>query len=223
MDFQSYQELFESEVPRKHQREVPNALVRAYDLTKALMEDTPFLNTDGGLNARGHLIQCAVDYQLVRLIESGIWPFDYEWTDYSRPTGKHLRVISKNSIFTVSRLQNENQFPRSANFRNNLRLNNDPAQLSFFYDETLKKENLSKDKFHFILGHGYHVPDFARFYIPHSEKNTWNWRTENIMDEKRIVQSDAPAEEKTKKKIEPEIKEEFKEWIEKNGSNHRKL
>jgi hypothetical protein len=219
--FSSYSEFVESEFPVQYQREVPEALKRAYLMADALMRDTSFLSTEGGVNARGHIIQCAVDYQLIRLIETGAWPFDFEWHYYARPTGKHLKILPKSTVVTVSRLQHDKQFPRNADFRNNQRLNNDPQQIRLFEDAIDKRASEMKGRPHLILGHGYHEPDFAHIYIPHSHRAKWNWSTQNLMKSPHVVSSDLPPIERPKTKSEPEIKEEFKEWFEKNERDNK--
>lgn len=220
--FNSYSEFIESEFSLRYQREIPEALRRAYVSADAYIKDTPFLDTEGGPNARGHLVQCAVDYQLIRLIETGLWPFDYEWKHYARPTGKHLRIYPKNTVITVNRLQHDKQFPRRADFRNNLRLNNNPQQMTLFGEDYEKDAAKGAGRPHLILGHGYHEPDFAHIYIPHSHRAMWNWSTPNLMYIPHVISSELPPPERPTTKNEPEIKEEFREWFEKNERNNSK-
>jgi hypothetical protein len=219
-NFGSYAEFVESEFSTKYQAYIPDALKRAYLGADALMRDTSFLNTQGGENARGHIIQCAVDHQLIRLIETGVWPFDFAWDFYTKPTGKHLKILPKSTVITVSRLQHDKQFPRKAGFRNNQRLNNDPQQGTLFADAAEDRALEIKGRPHLILGHGYHEPTFAHIYIPHSHQSRWNWSTENLINLPSVVTSDLPPVERPKTSGDPEIKEEFKEWFTKNERNH---
>jgi hypothetical protein len=216
--FNSYQEYIDLEISAKYQADIPEAIKRAYKSVDLLMDDVGFLKTPGAQNSKGHLIQNAVEFQLMRLIETGIWPFDFHWENFAKPTGKYLQILPKNTVITVNRLQKDSQFPRNAKFRNNQRLNNDPQQFQLFNDDE-PEESEAQGRPHLILGHGYHEPTFAHIYIPHSQYKIWNWSTRNLFDLPYSITSDIPPVERPATKGEPEIKEEFKEWLLKNERN----
>ncbi len=216
VEITSYESFVNSEFPVSLQAHLPPALKRAYLMVDALMADTSFLLTEGAKGCKGHLLQHSVDYQLIKLIETGVLPFDYCWDFHARPTGKHLKILPSNTAITVSQLQHKNQFPRHADFRNNQRLNNDPRQIALFANELEEKSKDARERPHLVLGHGYQDLNFACIYIPHSHRNIWNWWTPNILNLLHPVSTGLPPVEESKAPTEPSIKEEFVEWLKKN-------
>lgn len=219
-EIESYQSFVDEEFPSSLQALLPEALKRAYMQADQLMVDTSFLSNEGGKNCKGHLIQCSVDFQLIRLIESGKLPFDYKWDFHAKPTGKHLKILPKNTVITVSQLQQVSQFPRHASFRNNQRLNNISLQMPLFANEIEDDLSSVRGRPHLILGHGYQNLNFACIYVPHSHKKHWNWRTANLLNLPHAVSSDLPPIEGIKDVVEPTIKEEFIEWLKKTHGNN---
>jgi hypothetical protein len=219
---ESYQSFVNEEFPPALQALLPEALQRAYAQVAQLMADTSFLGTEGAQKTSGHLIQDSVDFQLIQLIESGKLPFDFMWDTHARPTGKHLKILPKNTVITVSQLQHRSFFPRRAVFRNNQRLNNREPQMVLFKNEIQDTLNDTRGRPHLVLGHGYHDLNFACIYVPHSHQKLWNWRTPNLLDQPYSVSSDLPPVEQAPSANEPTIKEEFLEWRrETHGNSNR--
>lgn len=209
---ESYQSFVNEEFPQPLQALLPAALKRAYEQASEVMKDVSFLGTEGAQRERGNLIQHSVDYQLILLIESGKLPFDFAWDFHARPTGKHLKILPKNTVITVSQLQQAEQFPRRAVFRNNQRLNNRDPQTVLFENDVQDSLDDTRGRPHLVLGHGYHDLNFACIYVPHSHQKHWNWRTPNLMHQPYSVTSDLPLVEQVADENEPTIKEEFLEW-----------
>jgi len=93
-------------------------------LPEPISETTYLQVPTARITARGYLLPYAVDFAIQGLIDRGDWPFQYEYVFYSRPTGKHLRALTPNSVITISQLQYGDVQPRKADFRKNLRLSN---------------------------------------------------------------------------------------------------
>ena len=219
---ESYQSFVNEEFPPALQALLPEALKRAYEQVRQLMADTSFLSTEGAQKTSGYLIQDSVDYQLIQLINTGKLPFDFTWDSHARPTGKHLKLLPKNTVITVNQLQQAKQFPRHACFRNNQRINNkDPQMLLFKNDQQEALDDL-RGRPHLVLGHGYQDLNFACIYVPHSHKKQWNWRTPNLLNLPHSLSSDLPPVEQYTDDTEPTIKEEFLVWRrETHGNSNR--
>ena len=209
---ESYESFVNEEFPVALQALLPGALKRAYDQVAQLMADTSFLQTEGAKKTSGYLIQDSVDHQIIQLIDSGRLPFDYMWDWHARPTGKHLKLLPKNTVITISQLQQPKQFPRRAVFRNNQRLNNREPQMLLFRNELQESIDDTRGRPHLVLGHGYQDLNFACIFVPHSHQKHWNWRTPNLLDQLHGVDSDLPPIEQPGEDSEITIKEEFLEW-----------
>jgi hypothetical protein len=209
---ESYESFVNEEFPPALQALLPGALKRAYEQVAQLVADTSFLTTEGAQKTSGHLIQDSVDFQMIQLINSGKLPFDFIWDSHAKPTGKHLKLLPKNTVITISQLQQPKQFPRRAEFRNNQRLNNREPQMLLFKNDTQDSLDQTRGRPHLVLGHGYKDLNFASIYVPHSHQKHWNWRTPNLLEKMYDVSSDLPPVEQPDDKSEPTIKEEFLEW-----------
>jgi hypothetical protein len=219
---ESYQSFVNEEFPRALQALLPEALRRAYEQVAELMADTSFLAMEGASTTSGVLIKDSVDHQLIKLIDSGKLPFDYMWDSHARPTGKHLKLLPKNTVITMSQLQQPKQFPRRAVFRNNQRLNNREPQMLLFKNDLQDSLDDTRGRPHMVLGHGYQELNFACIYVPHSHQKHWNWRTPNLLEQPYTVSSDLPPVEQAADESEPTIKEEFLEWRrETHGNSNR--
>lgn len=216
-----YQAFIDEEVRPAHQADIPGALKRAYGAADALMNDVSFLKTEGGKFARGHLIQHSVDHQIVKLIQTGAWPFDFYWDWHAKPTGKHLKVLPRRTVITISQLQLQTQFPRHAWYRDNQRLNNNPRQFDLFEDQKSRLLD-TRERPHLILTHGYQNLSFASICIPHSRRVIWSYEGANLLTKLWQIESDLPPVEVPRSPVNPELTDELKEWLRKNDEQDKR-
>lgn len=167
----------------------PKACRQAYDAVDQWVQENKWLTIP--TVQKGHLRAWAVDFALTQLMESGVWPVRrYEWADFTRPTGKYLKIFTTNAILTVSQLADASSQPRRAVFRQNAAFNNQPFLFAEFAPE------MPEDIPHLILSHGYQELAFIQVGMPHPEdKNSWLASTPNILSEIHDASSDlAPPE-----------------------------
>ena len=200
------------EVPPQYRAFLPKTHQQAYDAVDQWLQENKWLSVP--TVQPGHLRAWAVDFALVQLIEAGGWPVQkYEWASFTRPTGKYLKIFTKNAVLTISQLADPDAQPRSAVFRQNAAFNNQPFLFPEFAPE------ISEDLPHLIITHGYQQLNFIRIGMPHPEdKTAWLGSTPNILDELREVSSELAPPEAVD--IEPvlTIKSELKKRAEGNAS-----
>lgn len=209
------EKFIEDEMPAVHRAALPKALKTAYDAVDLTISETPYLKTPSArMTARGNLLPYAVDYALQGLIDSGKWPFAYEYDFFARPTGKHLKILTANAVVTVSQLQAEDLKPRKATFRDNYCFEN--QGLFAFEKDALAKFIDAKRKKHLILGHGYQDLTFIQIGLPRPDGDGYLARTGNILQSIHDASADlAPVEEVTEEVI--QLKKQLKKKIAQNG------
>ena len=183
-------ELFlDDQVQPRHRAHVPQQLRAAYVSVAALAKDTDFLALPSA--QLGHLRAWASELAIKRLIDSGKWPFDYDWQPYKNDTGSWLRIRLSHSILSVHQISDPHKTPRKADYRSNGFLNNqgvfDFAELS----EERRLEGLP----HLVLTHGYHDLVFAHLGLPKIPGGGYYARTPNLLQMLHVVESElAPTE-----------------------------
>lgn len=172
----SYEEFIDRSFPVDYQRHLPRAFRTAYADVDDTLATVPFLRAPSGRQLRGYLINAAVDLQLTHLMESGRLPrgrsrkVQFEPNDSN--TAKHLEIVFDDCIVTVSQVSSPRAFPRDADFRNNLRLSNQPG-LPF---AELEADAVPDDKPHLVITHGYKQLDFICIGVPHDKHRTWHFQ-----------------------------------------------
>jgi hypothetical protein len=166
-----------AEIDPKHHPLFPAALRRAYATADHVIEAHPFLQTPGGKFQRGDLIACAAEYEVQRLIETGVLDLPYSWEDYERPTGKHLVVHTARGKLTISQVP-EAKAPRKALFRDKYQRTNTP----FLFEEMARAVEADQSKKHILLLHGYRALTFAHLALPHRLKDEPIFMTDNLVD-----------------------------------------
>lgn len=190
---------------------IATALQTAYRTAERLRDEEAWLQTPSAADIHGRLVSKAVDFGLVRLVESGALPFDYSWEYFAKPTGKYLALRPSHSVITVSQIADPTQQPRNVVFRKNRRINNQPFfDLAEFSDEL----EVSGEP-HLLLIHGYQGLNFAHLCVPDPiHANGYRYRTDNFMNLPREVESDGPAPEDTDTDFENLglLKEDIERW-----------
>ncbi len=177
------------EVPPQQRALLPKSHQQAYDAVDEWIQENKWLRIP--TVQPGHLRAWAVDFALIQLIEFGAWPVrKYEWADFTRPTGKYLKIFTANAVLTVSQLADLTAQPRTAVFRQNASFNNQ----TFLFPEFAPE--ISDELPHLILTHGHQQLNFITIAMPHPEdKNAWLASTPNLLNELREVSSElAPPE-----------------------------
>lgn len=200
-----YQGFIDAELPRPIRSLFPRMFQLGYSAVSSLAKDTKFLTIPTTLNALGHLRVVAVEHAIVQAINEGLINIDYDWADFSKPTGKYLRLRTKNSLVTISQLAHRAAFPRRAIFRENARLNN---QLLFDFEE-FKKEMRLQGVAHLVLGHGYHELYFLNVNVPHPTKSHWLYQSRNLLTELHEVVTGLPPIEQPDENQLGRLKEEL--------------
>jgi hypothetical protein len=205
----------DNEIAARYRAELPQSLTLAYQAVEVLAQGEPLLEVESARINRGHLRAWAADLAVQRLVTSGKWPFEYDWADYGRPTGKWLRIRLPNSTMSVSQVDHSSRIPRDADFRTNNTLNNMPfLDLDDFRDEE-KIRGLP----HFILIHGYQSLDFIHIGLPFpsAKKDGYIYKTPNLLDQIRATGDDLPPPEGEDAEAVVELVEELKKWWHDNG------
>jgi hypothetical protein len=205
----------DNQLPAKYRAELPQAFVSAYQAVEVLAKDEPILNVESARINRGHLRAWGADLAVERLLRSGKWPFDFDWANYGRPTGKWLRVRLPSSTLSISQVARPKLIPREADFRTNNVLNNMPfLDIGDFRDEE-KIRGLP----HFLLAHGYQGLDFIHVGLPHphAADHGYIYQTPNLLNQVRTIEADLPPPEAADAQAVVELVEELKKWWQDNG------
>ena len=205
-------EFIEQQVPLVHRALLPKPFSAAYAAVEDLVREVPFLQCPPAKLARGHLTAWAVDFAVSQMIESGSWTVEgYDWPWFAKPTGKYLRIFTKDAILTINQLPDTVHRPRYADFREN---DGYSEQISLFPEE----KNLGdKRRPHLLLLHGYHSLDFINIAMPNKEKYpVWLGMSKNVLQEIHDISVDLVPAEGPKTVSPGTIKEELKKKIHDN-------
>ena len=195
---------------------IAGALQTAYRTAERIRDEEPVFQTPSALDNHGRLIAHAVDFSLIRLIESGVLPVDYSWEYFATNTGRYLALRPSHCVITVSQVSDPTKQPRNVVFRQNRRINNQP----FFEFAELSDENDINGEPHLLLTHGYQALNFAHLCVPDPvHENGYRYRSGNIMDLPREVTIDGPEPENTDTDFENLglLKEDIERWRREHG------
>lgn len=206
----------ENQFPKRYWPLIPTTLKTAYAAAKNLASAEPVLQVESAKDNHGRLIAWATDLGFVRLIETGQLPYEYRWNKFASPTGRYLEIRLSHSVVSISQVCEPTKQPRSARFRENGKLNNEP----FFDLPDFEDEHEVKGLPHFLVIHGYQSLDFAHLAVPHPHNNRdYSFVTDNLMKLPHAVPATGPAEEDTDIDFDETglLKEEIEKWRKDNG------
>jgi hypothetical protein len=202
-------DFLDEEFPKAYRHFLPSALRRAYATANRLIEAEPSLQTPGGRIQHGDLIAHAAEWEVMRLVEGGSLPFDFTWEEFARPTGRHLVVWTQRGRLTISQVPDAEKKPRSAEFRDNYAMSNQPFLFSFMQEEI-------EDAFgrrHILLIHGYQELTFSHLTIPHASANRHIAISANLMTVPHVATPEPAKEEGPTQAPEPEATENLRRII----------
>lgn len=189
-----------SEFPPKYLCLIPSMLNSAYHFVESLYKENPVFDTPGAHNGKGDIIAYAVEYGMIKLIETGQLPFTFKSVSFEKPTGKYLQIQLPHSTLSINQIISPHAMPRLAQFRNNRTLNNQLMLPGFEIEE----DNSTP---HMLLVHGYQNLNFAFIGIPHPTNKSWVTQTPNLMLQSNIDTKIFPEEEAVNIEVTISLKE----------------
>jgi hypothetical protein len=192
-------ELFlDEQLPHKHQALVVPALRSAYESVEALIAETDFLQISSA--QPGHLRAWAADLAVKRLIETGKWPYDFDWQPFKRDTGNWLRVRLPESVMSVHQLAEASNTPRKAEYRSNGFFNN---QGVLELPELVEERRLDGLP-HLVLTHGHNDLSFIHIGLPSTDGRGYIARSQNLLKHLHVVETGVAPPEGVG--VEPDVK-----------------
>lgn len=214
MDTVSAEHFLLDQFPLRLRPTIPTTLRAAYAAADLVIDAEPILKVKSADDNRGRIVSWAVDLAAERLIQTGQWPFDYEWKKFAKPTGHYLRIRLPHSFMSISQVSDPTKQPRNVVFRENARLNNEP----FFDLAEFRMDQETRGRPHFLLTHGHQELTFAHLAVPHSQhQRNYIYRTPNLLNLPHQVPVDAPAIEETDFEAVLLLKEEIEKRIRDHG------
>ncbi len=202
-------DFLDEEFPADYRHFLPSALRRAYATANRLVEAEPSLQTPGGRVQRGDLIGHAAEWEIMRLVQSRSLPFDFSWEPFARPTGQHLVIWTRRGRLTISQVDDAERKPRSAEFRDNYAMSNQPYLFKFMEDEVKDKSR----RRHIFLIHGYQQLAFVHLTIPHATADHHIAASPNLMTIPHIAAPEPPKDEGPMQPPDPEATENLRRII----------
>jgi hypothetical protein len=205
------QQFLEDQFPKKFWHLIPTTLRAAYSAANALADSEPILQVESAQDNLGRIISWATDLGFKRLIETGQLPFDYRWRSFSRPTGRYLEIRLPHSVVSISQVADAKKQPRSVQFRDNGRMNNEP----FFNLPEFADEQELKGLPHFLMVHGYQSLTFSHLAVPHPlHHRDYRYISPNLLDMPHIMPAIGPEAENTDRDFNATelLKEEIQKW-----------
>jgi hypothetical protein len=198
----------EDQLPSKYQAHIPAALTTAYATAAHIAKAEPIFSMESARANHGRLVSWATDFAVLKLIESGVWPYDYEWISYNKPTGRYLSVKLPLSTLSISQVNNYKIPPRKVGFRGNAALSNQ----SYIFQDMEEERKRIVDLPSFILCHGHQKLNFAHIGMSDPEQNYWMYRTENLLTSKiHTLEAELPPVEVSEESV-LTLKEDIMKW-----------
>jgi hypothetical protein len=214
MDVVSAEHFLLDQFPLRLRPTIPTTLKTAYAAAGLLISQEPILQVKSADDNRGRVVQWAVDLAVERLINTGQWPFKFEWKKFFKPTGHYLEVRLSHSVLTISQVSDPTKQPRNVVFRENARLTNEP----FFDLDEFRSETEFHGLPHFLLVHGHQELTFAHLAVPHSQHHRdYIYRTSNLMNMPHEVPQEEPPVEETELELVMRLKDEIEKRMKENG------
>ena len=190
---------------------IPPTLRLAYAAADELAKDQPILGVESARSNRGRLRSWACDFAFEKLIQTGRWPYDYDWAPFAQPTGKYLRIRLESSVMSISLVPDPKCPPRHVKFRANNALGN---PYPFLFEEMNQEEEI-KGLPSFVLVHGHREPEFAHIGMPHPQNRAWLYVTPNLFHLPHVVEAanpNLPPVEAENKDAIVTLKDEIRKW-----------
>lgn len=192
---------------------IPTTLRQAYAAAEKLATETPILDVPSAQDQRGRIRSWAADLAFEKLIKTGVWPFDYTWAWFGKPTGRYLQIRTEAATLSISLVDDPSKPPRHVKFRRNNAFANMPALFPEMNDD-LKIEGRPG----FVLAHGHKTPEFAHLGMAHPERREWLYRTMNLMKTPHAIEDDLPPVEAEDEEAILSLKQEIEKWLRDNGN-----
>lgn len=189
MDAKELEAFITTEFPMGYRALIPGILREAYNAVDELYLEHPIFKIKTAV--KGHVLNWAIDFQMKKIIESGVFPFEYSYKDYDVPTGKYMLIHLHNSTLSIHQVDHHTSLPRHSVYRNNLSFNNAP----YLDLDGFQAEQEAKNKPHLIMTHGYKELSFCRLGMPHPVyKTSWLHKSLNLLSLPHIVRLNSTAE-----------------------------
>lgn len=202
-----------NQLPVRYQLHIPAVLKTAYETAAQIAKEEPVFSMASAKDNHGRLISWATDFAILRLIESGSWPFDYKWETFNKPTGRYLQVLLPEATLSISQVKDRHQPPRKVGFRGNAALSNQPYLFPQMEEERKKIIGLPS----FILIHGHQELKFAHIGMSKPDQKAWMHRTENLLDlPSEVGGREVPPIEYTEESV-LTLKDDIMKWRRDNG------
>lgn len=198
----------EDQLPSKYQAHIPAALKTAYATASEIAKSEPIFSMESARSNHGRLVSWATDFAVLKLIQSGVWPYDYEWSSYCKPTGRYLKVKLPHSTLSISKVNNYRVPPRKVGFRGNAAISNQP----YMFDEMENERKRIVDFPSFILFHGHQSLNFAHIGMSDPSQKYWMYRTDNLLTSKiHSLDTNLPPVEVSEESV-LTLKEDIMKW-----------
>lgn len=195
-----------------------SAVNKGYELAVHTKENTNFLNypKSRGEDLLSYLKNFAVEYSIIKYIESGLIPYDYEIKYNKRKTARYFVLFDSQRKFElcVNQVRNANKIGREAYYRKK-RIMSFNSYIKF--DNIDEPEIITDPPIYFELNHGYQTnkPQFVVLGIP-GTNGKWIDKVE-ISKELTLVQNTDTIKTKVEE-IEFDF-ENLQEYIEKSETH----
>ncbi|WP_018130571.1 hypothetical protein [Effusibacillus pohliae] len=166
------------------------AITRAYEKTLQLFKQNEWLNWVVGKDIISVVRRIAVEYELMRTMD--LLNVTYRISPNAIDNCRHLEVITKECILTVSQVRRKDQVPRKAEYRTNLSVSNQ-FSLPLFDDEP----TLPESPYYVLLTHGFagHAPSFVMLGLPKPYVSGWVGQQIDLLKEPHRTTSSQDQED----------------------------
>jgi hypothetical protein len=184
---------------------------RAYENADLLLGQAAFLNWKVGRDMKRHLRRVAVEFELKELIETGQYDVEFRISPNARKNCRHIELITKDCVLTISQVMFKDSLPRDAFFRQNHAVSN---QLSLGLAMEESESFDQDDKYYMLLTHGYlnKIPDFVVLGVPTDDLKNWHYKI-NLVNEFKQVH----YQERDDKTEQEEVIVRLKDYIKNKG------
>ena len=205
-------QLLEKNFPSSLRSKFYPVIRRAYENANLLLEQVDFFNWKVGRDFKRDLRRIAVEFGFKELAETGRYDFEIDIKPNARNNCRHVELITKDCVLTISQVSHINALPRKAEFRQNHAVSN---QLLLDFSEEDNYISNSDDKFYAVLTHGYlrKIPDFVILGIPSTSLKEWHYKV-NLINEFQQFENYTSKETNIEQE---EVRVRLKEYIQSQG------
>ena len=181
------------EYPAKYRTQFVPIIKQAKEIVNELYRENTLFQSSTAINEKAKVVNIAIEYEFQRRIDNGLLPFSYNIKYNSAKNHRHLEIITKNAIMTISQVNNKTGIPRGAKFRANLGFSNQ-MMFEFMGDEPVIKDT----KAFILLSHSSNEIDVKRAIIGLPEPNIKSWIYNiNLLDEMQLISINDEFEDKS--------------------------